>query len=180
MLTQMCLAARLENEREGAERYRILPYVGNLLSTRGFQGTAEYLQRLNPEFATRFLAEEFGKANFDDRFLLSCWGTLDTLLWPLLTDDVIRCFTGSDFTMEELMLGPRPITVYVQIPESELQSLSPLVRLLFGSWLLGSFGRQCWKALPLHPLRRSLDQAPHILIQDDLLLRARQNEDSIG
>jgi len=137
MLTQMCRAARVENGREGTERYRILPYVGNLLTTRGFQGTAEYLQRLNPELATKFLAEEFAKANFDDRFLLSCWGTLDTLLWPLLTDDVIRCFTGSDFTMEELSTGKRPATVYVQIPESELHALSPVIRLLFGSFIDG-------------------------------------------
>jgi len=137
MLTQMCLAARLENSREGRELHRILPYIGNLLTTKGFQGTAEYLQRLHPELATKFLAEEFAKANFDDRFLLSCWGTLDTLLWPLLTDDVIRCFTGSDFTMEELSTGKRPATVYVQIPEGDLQSLSPLVRLLFGSFIDG-------------------------------------------
>jgi type IV secretion system protein VirD4 len=137
MLTQMCRAARMENGREGAERYRILPYVGNLLTTKGFQGTAEYLQHLNPELATKFLAEEIAKAHFDDRFLSSCWGTLDTLLWPLLTDDVIRCFTGSDFTPEELMTGNRPATVYVHIPESELAPLSPLVRLLFGSFIDG-------------------------------------------
>jgi type IV secretion system protein VirD4 len=137
MLTQMCRAARVENGREGAERSRILPYVGNLLTTKGFQGTAAYLQHLNPELATKFLAEEFSLANFDDRFLSSCWGTLDTLLWPLLTDDVIRCFTGSDFTAEELMTGKRPCTVYVHIPEGELASLAPLVRLLFGSFIDG-------------------------------------------
>jgi type IV secretion system protein VirD4 len=137
MLTQMCRAARIENEREGAERYRILPYVGNLLTTKGFQGTVAYLQQLHPELATKFLAEESARANFDDRFLSSCWGTLDTLLWPLLTDDVIRCFTGADFTMDALMLGPRPCTVYVQIPESELYALLPLVRLLFGSFIDG-------------------------------------------
>jgi type IV secretory pathway TraG/TraD family ATPase VirD4 len=137
MLTQMCRAARVENAREGTERYRILPYVGNLLTTKGFQGTAEYLHRLHPELATRFLAEEFGKAQFDDRFLLSCWGTLDTLLWPLLTDDVIRCFTGADFTIDTLMTGTRPSTIYVQLPESELRALAPFIRLLFGSFIDG-------------------------------------------
>jgi type IV secretion system protein VirD4 len=137
MLTQMCRAARFENSRAGTERYRILPYVGNLLTTKGFQGTVAYLQQLSPELATKFLAEESAKAQFDDRFLLSCWGTLDTLLWPLLTDDVIRCFTGSDFTMDALMTGTRPCTVYVQIPESELHALSPVVRLLFGSFIDG-------------------------------------------
>jgi len=137
MLTQMCRAARLENSREGRERYRILPYVGNLLTTKGFHGTAEHLQRLNPELATKFLAEDFAKADFDDRFLTSCWGTLDTLLWPLLTDDVIRCFNGSDFTIEEFMTGTRPCTVYVQLPESELRALAPFVRLLFGSFIDG-------------------------------------------
>jgi type IV secretion system protein VirD4 len=137
MLTQMCRAARVENAREGKERSRILPYVGNLLTTKGFQGTAEYLQHLDPELATKFLAEEFAKAAFDDRFLLSCWGTLDTLLWPLLTDDVIRCFTGSDFTISDFMTGKRPATVYVQLPESELRALAPFVRLLFGSFIDG-------------------------------------------
>jgi type IV secretion system protein VirD4 len=138
MLTQMFRAARVENKQAGTEKYRLLPYVGQLINTRGLKGTAEHLQRLSPELATKFLASELADANFtDDRFLTSCWGTLDARLWPLLTDDVIRCFDGSDFTAGELMTGKRPSTVYLRLSESELHALSPLVRLLFGSLIDG-------------------------------------------
>jgi type IV secretion system protein VirD4 len=136
MLTQMTRAARVENSNAGAERYRIIPYIGYMLNSKGLKGTAEHLQRLSPDLATKFLSGEFAEANFtDDRFLTSCWGSLDARLWPIITDDVIKCFAGSDFTAGELMTGKRPSTVYVRMPESELAALSPLVRLLFGSLL---------------------------------------------
>jgi type IV secretion system protein VirD4 len=138
MLTQMTRAARLENTHAGQERYRMLPYIAHMLNTRGLKGTAEHLQYLSPELATKFLSGAFTDANFDDdRFLLSCWGTLNARLWPLLTDDVLRCFDGSDFSAGELSTGKRPATVYLRIPESELSALSPLVRLLFGSLIDG-------------------------------------------
>jgi type IV secretion system protein VirD4 len=137
MLTQMCRAARLENKNARKERFRIFPYVSRLVNA-GPKYTAEYLQALSPELATKFLSGEIEDANFtDDRFLLSCWGSIDARLWPLLTDEVIRCFDGQDFTAGELMTGKRPATVYLRIHESELAALAPLVRLLFGSLING-------------------------------------------
>src|SRR5947207_2189555 len=52
---------------------------------------------------------------------------------PLLTETVVRCFTHSDFTAEEIMKGERPVTLYLRWKEQDLLALSPLVRLLWGS-----------------------------------------------
>jgi type IV secretion system protein VirD4 len=163
MLTQMTRAARLENQRAGYERYRMLPYIGYLLNTQGLKGTAEHLHRLSPELATKFLAGAFTDANFtDDRFLTSCWGTLDARLWPLMTDDVIRCFDGQDFTAGELMTGNRPATVYIRMAESELHALAPLTRLLFGSFLDGlttTYDRQQPQGKGCRPVLVMADEA---------------------
>ena len=52
---------------------------------------------------------------------------------PLLTETVVRCFTHADFTAESIMKGERPVTLYLRWKEQDLLSLSPLVRLLWGS-----------------------------------------------
>jgi len=52
---------------------------------------------------------------------------------PLLTETVVRCFIHSDFTPEQIMRSDRPVTVYLRWKEQDLLSLSPLVRLLWGS-----------------------------------------------
>jgi type IV secretory pathway TraG/TraD family ATPase VirD4 len=49
----------------------------------------------------------------------------------LLSDELLRCFDGSDFTASELITSPKPVTVYLRLPESELLALSPVVRLIF-------------------------------------------------
>ena len=137
MLTQMTRAARMAKAPDGSGHSGLLPYVGSLI-TGGPKYTAEHLQQVSPELASKFLSGEFAEATFtDDKFFLSCWGTLDTRLWPLLTDEVIACLSGSDFTPETLMTGTRPATVYVRMPEGELKALSPLTRLLFGSFIDG-------------------------------------------
>jgi type IV secretory pathway TraG/TraD family ATPase VirD4 len=51
----------------------------------------------------------------------------------LLTETVVRCFAGEDFTSQELMCNRSPVTVYLRWPERDLLALSPLVRLLWGS-----------------------------------------------
>jgi type IV secretion system protein VirD4 len=99
----------------------------------GLSPAAEKLYAINPALATRFLDVPFEHANFQDRFLLSAWGTLTTRLEPLLTETVIRCFTRTDFTAKELLSSEKPVTVYLRWPERDLLTLSPLVRLLWGS-----------------------------------------------
>jgi len=125
MLTQLFLAAR-------AEGLSPLPYVRHIIRA-GIDEAADRLNALSPELATQFLDVSFSQANFSDRFLLSAWGTLSARLRPLLTETVVRCFAGADFSARELMCKASPITVYLRWPERDLLALSPLVRLLWGS-----------------------------------------------
>src|SRR3954451_9179383 len=100
MLTQLFLAARLEDEVP-------LPYIRQVVRS-GLQPAAARLQALDPELATQLLDVPYEQAVFADRFLLSAWGTLSARLKPLLTETVVRCFTRSDFTAHELLLSDRP------------------------------------------------------------------------
>src|SRR6266571_4912410 len=125
MLTQLFLAARLEGVPP-------LPYARGI-TRLGVAGAAKRLYELSPELATQFLDVSFQDANFTDRFLLSAWGTLTASIKPLLTETVVRCFNGSDFTPSQLMWSEKPITVYLPWPERDLLALSPLVRLVWGS-----------------------------------------------
>jgi type IV secretory pathway TraG/TraD family ATPase VirD4 len=120
MLTQLFLAAR-------AEKYPPLPYVRQIIRS-GLVAAAERLNAVSPELATQFLDVEFDEANFSDKFLLSVWGTLSARMRPLLTQTVVRCFAGADFTPRELMCNRSPVTVYLRWPERDLLALSPLVR----------------------------------------------------
>src|SRR5207247_1622501 len=88
---------------------------------------------LSPELATIFLDVSLENANLTDRFLLSAWGTLTARMRPLLTETVVRSLAHSDFTPEEIITSPRPVTVYMRWKEQDLLALSPLVRLLWGS-----------------------------------------------
>ena len=51
----------------------------------------------------------------------------------LLTDSVVRCLTGTDFTAKDVMCSEEPVTLYLRWPERDLLMLSPLVRLLWES-----------------------------------------------
>jgi len=75
---------------------------------------------------------------------------------PLLTETVVRCFTHSDFTAEQIMRSTTPVTIYLRWKEQDLLALSPLVRLLWGSLineLLTTYdttqGNGCQPVLPL-------------------------------
>jgi type IV secretion system protein VirD4 len=65
------------------------------------------------------------------KFLTSSWETATSRLYPILSDELLRCFDGSDFTAADLMTSPTPITVYLRLPEAELLALAPVVRLVF-------------------------------------------------
>ena len=125
MLAELFAAAR-------KEAIPAFVYVRSLLRS-GLIKTAERLNRVDPTLATLFLDADFHDANFDNRFLLSAWETLTTRMKPLVTETVIRTLTTSDFTAQELLQSEQPITVYLRWKEQDLLSLSPLVRLLWGS-----------------------------------------------
>jgi type IV secretion system protein VirD4 len=152
MLTQVFLAAR----RVGCAP---LPYARGIIRA-GLQQAAHRLHAVSPELATQLLDVQFAQANFTDRFLLSAWGTLSARMRPLLTETVVRCFAGSDFIPSQLLQSDRPVSVYLRWPERDLLSLSPLVRLLWGSLIDelitaydASQGNKC------HPVLLLIDEA---------------------
>jgi type IV secretory pathway TraG/TraD family ATPase VirD4 len=100
----------------------------------GLKDAAKRLHTQSPELARQFLGGDIKQTSFtDDRFLLSACGTLSARIYLLLTEEVIRCFTGSDFTAKDILTSKKPITVYLRWPESQLLALSPLIRLMWGS-----------------------------------------------
>ncbi len=128
MLTQLFLAGRIEGKAP-------FPYVRQIIN-RGLPEGAQRLNMVSPRLATKFLDVSFNEAKeakFSDRFLLSAWSTLTAKMESLLTETVIRSLAGSDFTPAELMNSHKPITVYLRWNERDLLSLSPLVRLMWGS-----------------------------------------------
>src|SRR3954454_25396893 len=155
ILTQLFLAAKLEDQPP-------LPYVRHMIRA-GMIAAVERLHRLDPALATQVLTVPFEYAkqtNFQDKFLLHSWGTLDTWLRPLLTETVVRSFAGSDFSIKELMLSQEPVTVYLRWRERDLEALGPLVRLMWKSFADeltdtydGLDGRGC------HPVLFLIDEA---------------------
>ena len=125
MLTQIFIAARLMATP-------LLAFAREVVRL-GLFGAATRLQALNPELATQFLDINYNHADFQDKFLVSCWGTLSARLRLLLTQESVRCFSGVDFTAEDIMRAPRPVTLYLRWPERDLLSLSPLIRLVWKS-----------------------------------------------
>jgi type IV secretion system protein VirD4 len=132
MLTQLFLAGREENRQEGFEKYRLLPYAGQLMNLPINQ-VAAHLQAVSPELAIKFLSAAYDpEKDYDEKkFLTSSWETATNRLYPILSDELLRCFDGSDFTASDIITSPTPITVYLRLPEAELLALAPVVRLVF-------------------------------------------------
>ena len=132
MVTQLFLAARVENQQAGYEKYRLLPYAGQLMNLPINQ-VAAHLQAVSPELATKFLSAVFDpEKDYDEKkFLTSSWESATSRLYPILSEELLRCFDGSDFTAADLITSPKPITVYLRLPEGDLLALAPVVRLVF-------------------------------------------------
>ena len=132
MVTQLFLAAREENRLAGNERYRLLPYAGQLMNVPINQ-VAAHLHAVSPALAIKFLSGVYNpEKDYDEKkFLTSSWETATSRLYPILSDELLRCFDGSDFTASDILTSPAPITVYLRLPEGELLALAPVVRLIF-------------------------------------------------
>jgi type IV secretion system protein VirD4 len=166
MLTQLFLAAREENRQAGYEKYRLLPYAGQLMNLPINQ-VAAHLQAISPELATKFLSGEYRpEKDYDEKkFLTSAWESATNRLYPILSDELLRCFDGSDFTATELMTSPTPITVYLRLPEAELLALAPVVRLVFQTLIhemQTTYDRRLGKGC--YPVLLLLDEAGRVKI----------------
>ena len=53
---------------------------------------------------------------------------------PFLTENVVKSLTGSDFRIADLLMGERPVTIYLKWPESKLFALQPVMKLLWGTF----------------------------------------------
>ena len=168
MVTQLFLAGREENRKRGFEKYRLLPYAGQLMNLPINQ-VAAHLQAMNPLLATKFLSALYDpEKDYDEkRFLTSCWETATSRLYPILSDEILRCFDGSDFTTEGLLTSQTPITVYLRVPEADLKALSPVVR-LFSQTIIhdGITTYDKRKGEGCYPLLLLLDEAGRVQIPD--------------
>jgi type IV secretion system protein VirD4 len=134
MLTLLWLAALELNHLSGAEQYRLLPFVGKMADL-GLNSAAPIINAISPTIARRLLDGEYNpEKDYDDkRFLSSSWESLTARLYPLLTEKIVRCFAGSDFTGADIIAGKMPVTVYLCVPESTILGKAPLIRLLLES-----------------------------------------------
>lgn len=139
MLQQIFIAARLERQRP-------LPFTYKIIN-EGFFGAATILkiitERYNyyPNLVVKFLDSDYDKANFNSEFLKNCWSTLTRRLSRILTKESVRCFMGSDFTPKDIITsGKNPISVYLCWPEQHIDTLAPLIQLVWNSLLMGMVG----------------------------------------
>ncbi len=136
-----------------------LAYVARLIN-EPLAYVVERINRVSPKLAVKILECAYERADFQDKFLTSAWGTLTSRLDALLVESIVRSFTGSDFTMQGVMCGEKPITVYLRFTEEDLLVLSPLIKLLWSSFIGGltstydnAKGKNC------HPVLLLLDEA---------------------
>jgi len=126
MLTQIFVAARLENQP-------LFPYTRHIVRL-GLPDASHYLQTVSPEIATQFLGRSFHSVDFENaRQLHSTWLTLTSKLQYFLSEIVVKSLAVSDFNVSDLILGEKPVTIYLQWPERYLKAISPLIRLIVGS-----------------------------------------------
>jgi type IV secretion system protein VirD4 len=138
MLVAIFTAALLEGERA-------LPFTYKMIN-EGLYAAAMILEIISqkhhayPNLAKKFLDMEYGKADFDSKFLQDCWSTLTARMSQILTKESVTCFTGSDFTAKEILTSPSPISVYLSWPEEHVLSLAPLIRLVWDCLVSGMIG----------------------------------------
>src|SRR5439155_6777798 len=96
--------------------------------------------------------------DFNNKFLRDCWSTLTRRMSRILTNESVRCFTGSDFTAKDIITsGEHPISVFLYWPEKDLLSLSPLIQLVWDTLINEMIddydtlkGEGCYAVLLLH------------------------------
>jgi type IV secretion system protein VirD4 len=133
MLNLLWLAC-LELNRLTGEHYRLLPFVGHMADL-GINSAAAIINDISPNLARRFLDGEYDPEHDynENKYLTSSWESLTARLYPLLTERILRCFNGSDFTTRDIIAGKKPVTVYLCVPEKDLHAKAPVIRLVMES-----------------------------------------------
>jgi type IV secretion system protein VirD4 len=157
MLTQLLLAAKLA-WKMGKTDLRPLPYVAWLLSLGGLNDVAKVINSVSPVLAQKLLQAQYHpeKDYEQNPFRISSWDSMASRLYPILTEDVVRCFNGSDIKMRDVLFAQEPVTIYLRWHESDLLALSPLIKFV-------------WEAM-INELIRAYDLAPDTSESQELLL----------
>ena len=132
MLTQLFLAAK-RAWKLGKTDLRPLPYVAWLLNLGGLNDVAREVNAVSPVLAQKLLQAKYHpeKDYEQNPFRISSWDSLAVRLYPLLTDDVLRCFNGSDIKIKDFLFSKDPITLYLRWHESDLKALAPLIKFVW-------------------------------------------------
>jgi type IV secretion system protein VirD4 len=132
MLTQLFLTAKLAL-KNGRTDKRPLPYVAWLINLGSLNDVAREVNGVSPEFARKLLNAPYDpEKDFEQNtYRRSSWDSLCARLYPLLTDDIVRCFNGSDIKVKELIFAEKPITIYLRWHESDLLALAPLIKFVW-------------------------------------------------
>lgn len=62
----------------------------------------------------------------ENKYFANSWQSSRARMYPLLTEKIVRCFNGSDFTGGDIIAGKAPVSVYLRIPERQLEAKAPL------------------------------------------------------
>ena len=134
MLTIVFLAGREANRQAGKDDAPLLPFVGQMADF-GLNRAASTIYAISPDLARRFLDEDYNpdKDYTENRYLANSWESVTARLYPLLTERILRCFNGSDFTARDIIAGKKPVTVYICVPEADLLAKAPVITLVLES-----------------------------------------------
>jgi type IV secretion system protein VirD4 len=127
---QACLALN----RQRGTRYRLLPFSRSL-SRLGINPAAATINAISPAIAQEMLDGEYEEERDyrENRYFANSWQSSRARMYPLLTEQVVRCFNGSDFTGRDIIAGREPVSVYLRIPERQLFAKASLIRLVLES-----------------------------------------------
>ena len=113
--------ACLELNRQRGTNVRFLPFTRHLAQL-GINPAAAAISAISPALAQALLDGAYDpELDYrENRYFANSWQSSRARMYPLLTEQVVRCFNGSDFTGADLIAGAYPATVYLRIPERQL------------------------------------------------------------
>ena len=127
---QVCLEL---NQKMGTN-HRLLPFT-RAMAKLGINPAAAAMHAISPVLAREMLDGEYEPERDyrENKYFANSWQSSRARLYPLLTEQVVRSFNGSDFTGKDIITGERPVSVYLRIPERQLAAKAPLIRLILES-----------------------------------------------
>jgi hypothetical protein len=109
MLMVVFLAGRDVNRKRGKKEAPLFPFVGQMADL-GLNRAARVISDISPALARRFLDDDYDpdKDYTENRYLMNSWELVTARIFPLLTERILRCFNGSDFTAQDIIAGKNP------------------------------------------------------------------------